>query len=125
MSAHVACARVCRQLYVLRASHALVQATVGAGTVVIVYIGVAYTRGGGLQERKMRSARRACRVLVAHETPLVARMRMGYVNQVLHFRGASHTPKTLSPPLGCSARVQRTISGLCSVSMCLGVALCA
>ena len=46
-SAHVACARVCRQLHVLRPSHALVQATVGAGTVIIVYIGVAYTRGGG------------------------------------------------------------------------------
>ena len=47
ISAHVACARVCRQLYVLRASHALVQATVGVGTVIVVYIGVAYTRGGG------------------------------------------------------------------------------
>ena len=47
ISAHVACARVCWQLYVLRASHALVQATVGVGTVIIVYIGVAYTRGGG------------------------------------------------------------------------------
>ena len=47
ISAHVACARVCRQLYVLRASHALVQATVGVGTVIIVYIGVAYTKGGG------------------------------------------------------------------------------
>ena len=46
-SAHVACARVCQQLYVLRASHALVQATVGVGTIIIVYIGVAYTRGGG------------------------------------------------------------------------------
>ena len=30
ISAHVACARVCRQLYVLRTSHALVQATVGS-----------------------------------------------------------------------------------------------
>ena len=30
----------------LRASHALAQATVGAGTVIKVYIGVAYTRGG-------------------------------------------------------------------------------
>ena len=48
ISAHVACARVCRQLYVLRASHALVQATVGVGTVILVYIGVAYTRGGGV-----------------------------------------------------------------------------
>ena len=47
ISAHVACARVCRQLYVLCASHALVQATVGVGTVIIVYIGVAYTAGGG------------------------------------------------------------------------------
>ena len=47
ISAHVACARVCRQLYVLRASHALVQATVGVGTVIFVYIGVAYTRGVG------------------------------------------------------------------------------
>ena len=47
ISAHVACAHVCRQLYVLRASHALVQATVGVGTVIIVYIGIAYTRGGG------------------------------------------------------------------------------
>ena len=47
ISAHVACAGVCRQLYVLRASHALVEATVGVGTVIIVYIGVAYTRGGG------------------------------------------------------------------------------
>ena len=46
ISAHMACARVCRQLYVLRASHALVQATVGVGTVILVYIGVAYTRGG-------------------------------------------------------------------------------
>ena len=47
ISAHVACARVCRQLYVLRASHALVQATLGMGTIMVVYIGVAYTRGGG------------------------------------------------------------------------------
>ena len=47
ISAHVACARVCRQLYVLHANHALVQATVGVGTVIIVYIGVAYTKGGG------------------------------------------------------------------------------
>ena len=37
---------VCWQLYVLCASHALVQATVGVGTVIRVYIGVAYTRGG-------------------------------------------------------------------------------
>ena len=44
--AHVACARVCQQLYVLCASHALVRATVGIGTVIIVYIGVAYTGGG-------------------------------------------------------------------------------
>ena len=51
ISAHVACARVCLQPYVLRASHALVQATVGDGTVIIVYIGVAYTRrGGGWQQ---------------------------------------------------------------------------
>ena len=47
ISAHVACARVCQQLYVLCASHALVQATVGVGTVIIVYIGVAYTKGVG------------------------------------------------------------------------------
>ena len=47
ISAHVACARVCRQLYVLRASHTVVQATVGVGTVIIVYIGVAYTGEGG------------------------------------------------------------------------------
>ena len=40
-------AHVCRQLYVLRASHALVQATVGVGTVLIVYLGVANTGGGG------------------------------------------------------------------------------
>ena len=46
-SAHVAYARVCRQLYVLRTSHALVQATVGVGTAIIVYIGVADTKGGG------------------------------------------------------------------------------
>ena len=39
------CVCVCRLLYVLRASHALVEATVGVGTVIIVYIGVAYTRG--------------------------------------------------------------------------------
>ena len=45
--AHVACACVCRELYVLCASHALVQATVGVGTVIIVYIGVAFTKGGG------------------------------------------------------------------------------
>ena len=31
----------------LRASYALVQATVGVGTVIIPYIGVAYTSGGG------------------------------------------------------------------------------
>ena len=47
ISAHVACACVCQQLYVLRPSHALVQATAGVGTVIIVYIGVAYTGGGG------------------------------------------------------------------------------
>ena len=46
ISAHVACACVCRQLYVLRATHALVQATVGVRTVIIVYNGVAYTREG-------------------------------------------------------------------------------
>ena len=50
ISAHVACARVCRQLYVLRASHALVQATVGVGIIIIVYIGIAYTRGGGVND---------------------------------------------------------------------------
>ena len=50
VSAHVACARVRWQLYVLRASHALVQATVGVGTVIIVYMGVAYTGGGGVNE---------------------------------------------------------------------------
>ena len=42
-------AHVFRQLNVLHASHTLVQATVGVGTVIIVYIGVAYTRGGGVQ----------------------------------------------------------------------------
>ena len=47
ISAHVALARVCQQLYVLRASYALVQATIGVGTAIIVYMGVAYTRGGG------------------------------------------------------------------------------
>jgi hypothetical protein len=46
ISAPVACARVCRLLYVLRASHARVQATVGLGTVKIVYVGVDYTRVG-------------------------------------------------------------------------------
>ena len=51
IAAHVAWARVCPQLYVLRASHALVQATVGVGTVIISYIGVAYTRGGGHTRR--------------------------------------------------------------------------
>ena len=35
ISAHVACARVCQQLYVLRASHALVQATVGVGAIMM------------------------------------------------------------------------------------------
>ena len=54
ISAQVACACVCWQLHVLRASHALVQATVGVGTVIIVYISVAYTRaaggGGGISE---------------------------------------------------------------------------
>ena len=46
ISARVASARVCRQLYVLRASHALVQAILGVGIVIIRYIGVAYTKGG-------------------------------------------------------------------------------
>ena len=41
-------AHVCGQPYVLCASHALVQATVSVGTVIIVYIGVSYTRGGGV-----------------------------------------------------------------------------
>ena len=45
---HMLTTCVCRQLYVLRASHALVQATVGVGTIIIVYIGVAYTGGGYL-----------------------------------------------------------------------------
>ena len=40
---------MCQQLDVLCASHALVQATVGVGTVIIVYIGVAYTGGGGVR----------------------------------------------------------------------------
>jgi len=47
ISAHVACARVCRQLYVLRASHALVQATVGVGTVLIWDFCIAFTGRGG------------------------------------------------------------------------------
>ena len=47
ISAYVACPRVCWQLYVLRAGRAIVQATVGVGTGIIVYIGVAYARGGG------------------------------------------------------------------------------
>ena len=38
---------VCRWLYVSRASYARVQATVGVGTVLIWYFGVAYTRWGG------------------------------------------------------------------------------
>ena len=38
-------ARTC-VLYLLRVSYARVQATVGVGTVIIPYIGVAYTRGG-------------------------------------------------------------------------------
>ena len=43
--------RTCvQQLYVLR--YALVQATVGVGTVIIPYIGVAYTRGGGIRRTK-------------------------------------------------------------------------
>ena len=33
----------------LRATYTLVQATVGVGTVIIPYIGVAYTGGGGYQ----------------------------------------------------------------------------
>ena len=33
--------RVCRWLHVLRTSYALVQASVGVGTVIIPYIGVA------------------------------------------------------------------------------------
>ena len=54
ISAHVACAHVCRQMYVLRASQALVQATVGVGTVIIVYIGIAYTRGkGGVVHKRL------------------------------------------------------------------------
>ena len=57
ISAHVACARVCRQLYVLCASHALVQATVGVGTVIFVCIGVAYTRGGVLWMGRRRCTR--------------------------------------------------------------------
>ena len=40
--------RVCQWLYVLLASYAHVQATVGVGTVLIWYFGVAYTRGGGV-----------------------------------------------------------------------------
>ena len=67
ISAHVACVRVCRQLYVLRAGHTLVQATVGVGTVIIVYIGVAYTRGGDalqnvLNDDDMYSQERAWRI---------------------------------------------------------------
>ena len=55
-------ARLCRLSYVLRASYALVQATVGVGTVIIPYIGVAYTRGGGVQGRSdlVRSHISAC-----------------------------------------------------------------
>ena len=53
ISAHVACARVFRQLYVFHASHAVVQATVGVGTVIVVYIGVAYTKGGGVSLQNM------------------------------------------------------------------------
>ena len=61
ISAHVACACVCRQLYVLRASHAHVQATVGVGTVIFVYIGVAYTRGGGKKPRLTAEGKRLTR----------------------------------------------------------------
>ena len=43
------CARTCVSAVVcVGGSHALVQATVGIGTVITVYIGVAYTRGGGV-----------------------------------------------------------------------------
>ena len=35
-------------IYVSRASYARVQATVGVGTVLIRYFGIAYTRGGGV-----------------------------------------------------------------------------
>ena len=44
LCAHV---RVRWWLYVSRASYARVQATIGVGTVLIWYFGVAYTRGGG------------------------------------------------------------------------------
>ena len=37
-------------------SYALVQATVGVGTVIIVYIGVAYATGGGYQDVHVWSA---------------------------------------------------------------------
>ena len=41
------CVGGCMCLYVSRASYAHVQATVGVGTVLIWYFGVAYTRGEG------------------------------------------------------------------------------
>ena len=43
---HAPCAHRART--VQQRPHALVQATVGVGTVIIPYIGVAYTRGGGV-----------------------------------------------------------------------------
>ena len=62
--------------FLLRARYAIVQAIVGVGTVIIPYIGVAYTRGGGgfatMTERWLLMCSRGwCRKGISRPPPLL------------------------------------------------------
>ena len=98
---HMWPAHVC----VLRASHALVQATVGVGTVIIVYIGVAYTGGG------------VGRVVVwrgAEETAAGAAKE--WLPAPMHKVARSLSRSTTAPPSHPPLRESRMRSASCSIS---------
>ena len=114
ISAHVACVRVCRQLYVLRASHALVQATVGVGTVIIVYIGVAYTMGGVVSQTKFLSAEQSRTVVdgfgQSRKKNSTVRWKHGRVEQ-----------NRWIPLMGCSYETYSVIVGRAAAHCCICV----
>ena len=100
---------MCRQLYVLRASHALVQAAVGVGTVIIVYIGVAFSKGGGGYDA-------GCQFVTATDPRAVALLRAWQAaGAVREWEGAAFgslgpdgafeaVPPEAIPPVFCGAR---------------------
>ena len=81
---------VAQWLYLLHASCALVQATVGVGTVIIPYIGIAYTRGGGYISRVVLGQRARFLPQGSKEDP------------VARWAGTNHGP--CFPSHGCSVR---------------------